>query len=298
MKPAPFEYHSPSTLQEALELLEELPDAKLMAGNQSLGIIMSNRLATPGHIVDLNGIDDLRYIDVGDGAIEIGAMTRHATVEHSEELAEVCSLLPESVEHIAGPTVRNQGTLGGSVGEADPAGNYGCVLLALDADLELASTDGRRWVPVEDFFIAYMLTEMDDEEIITAARIDRERYPIDRTGMCFKVKKRATQTWPTLGAAAVVRVDDPDADEPVVEEARLAFANAADVPIRTEAAESELESEPLSEGVLEAASDAAYDGVEPQGEMHADETYKRELAAAYTERTIWTAYDRATGGDS
>jgi len=295
MKPAAFEYHSPDTTEEATALLADLPGAKLMAGNQSFGIIMSNRLATPEHVIDISEIEELRYIDVEDDVVEIGAMTRHADVEHSEELAEALPLLPEEAQHIAGPAVRNQGTVGGTLGEADPAGNHSCALLALDAELTVASADGTRTVPIDEYFIAYMMTAVDDGELITNARVPREDLPVDRTGMRFKVEKRAAQTWPTLGVSTVVRVDDPDADDPVVEEARLSFANASDVPLRTADAEAEVTGEPLTDGLLETVGEIVYNSIQPQDEMHADETYKRELASTFARRSLATAYDRAQG---
>ncbi|MFB6298584.1 MAG: xanthine dehydrogenase family protein subunit M [Salinirussus sp.] len=293
MKPAPFEYHRPSTVAETTELLADLPDAELMAGNQSFGIIMSNRLAQPDHIVDINGVDALDYIEVGEDVVEVGAMTSHADIEHSTELAETVPMLPQAAGVIAGPAVRNRGTIGGSVGEADPAGNHGCALLALGAELEIASADGSRTVDVDDYFLAYMFTDLSDEELITAARIPREPFPVDRTGMDFRVRKRAAQTWPTIGVGTAVRVDDPAADVPRIEDVRIALANAADVPLRTADAEAELEGEPLTEAGLVAAGEIVSDAVEPEDEMHADETYKRELAAEYTERSVRAAHDGA-----
>ena len=296
MKPAPFQYHRPTTTEEAVEMLADLPDAKVMAGNQSLGIIMSNRLATPDHVIDLNAVEELRSIDVTEDAVEIGATARHADVEHSVELADALPLLPEEAGHIAGPAVRNQGTVGGTLGEADPAGNHSCALLALGAQLEVASPDETRTLPIDEYFVAYMLTAIEADELITGVRISREPFPVDRTGMRFEVEKRATQTWPTLATSAVVRVDDPDADRPAVEDARLSFANAADVPLRTPDAESEAEGEPISAGLLDAVGGVVYDAVDPQDEMHADETYKRELAATFARRALDTAYERACNG--
>ncbi|MEF8783355.1 MAG: xanthine dehydrogenase family protein subunit M [Haloarculaceae archaeon] len=293
MKPSPFEYHRPATLEETLELLADLPDAELLAGNQSLGIIMSNRLANPDHLVDINGIDELNYVDTDGETVEVGAMVRHRDIEQSEALGETMPLLSAAAEQIAGPVVRNRGTIGGSIGEADPAGNYPCAVVALGGQIELASADGSRSVPAEDYFIAYMFTDLGEEELITGVTIPREPFPPARTGMAFLGVKEAAQTWPTISVAGVARVDDSAAAEPVVEEARLAFANAADVPLRVEAAEREIEDEPLSEAALDRAGEIAYDGVDPQGEMHADETYKRELAAEYTKRALRTAHEGA-----
>lgn len=295
MKPSPFEYHRPATLGEALELLADLPDAEPLAGNQSLSILMSNRLATPDHLVDINGIDELQYVDTDGETVEVGAMVRHRDIEQSAALAEAVPLLPAAAEQIAGPVVRNRGTIGGSIGEADPAGNYPCAVAALGGEIELASTDGSRSVPVEDYFIAYMLTELGEGELITGVTVPREPFPPARTGMAFLGVKQAAQTWPTISVAGIVRVDDPTGAEPVVEDARLAFANAAEVPLRVEAAEREIEDEPLSDAALDSAGEIAYDGVDPQGEVHADETYKRELAAEYTKRALRRAHEGAVG---
>jgi carbon-monoxide dehydrogenase medium subunit len=294
MKPAPFEYHSPGSVEEAVELLAELPDAEVLAGNQSLGIVMANRLAKPDHLVDVNAIDDLSYVEVGEDEVRVGATTRHRDVERSAALAEALPLLPESAASIAGPVVRNRGTLGGSIAEADPAGNYPCVAVALDADLHLVSTDGERSVPAREFFVAYMFTDLGEDELIESISISREPFPMERTGMAFVVQKPAPQTWPTISAAAVVRVEDPDAAEPTVEEARLTLANAADVPLQVPDAEATVEGGPLTDDALDAAADAAIDAARPQGEMHADEEYKRELAGEYARRSLTIAGDRAT----
>jgi len=293
MKPSAFEYHRPDTVAEATELLADLPEAEMMAGNQSLSIVMSNRLANPDHIIDINGIEELSYIDADPDAIEVGALTRHRDIAKAPVLQQNYQVLSESAQGIAGPVVRNRGTMGGSIGEADPAGNYPCVVVAMGGELELTSVDRRRTVDADDYFIAYMMTEIEEEELITAVRFPRDPFPASRTGMTFLKEKRAAQKWPTISVAGAVRVTDPDIDEPLVEEARIGFANAADIPLRIEDVETEVEGEPLSEASLEAAGEIAYNEVRPQSEMHADETYKRELAQEYTKRALETAYERA-----
>jgi carbon-monoxide dehydrogenase medium subunit len=295
MKPAAFEYHRPESVSEATDLLAEHDGAELMAGNQSLGILMANRLATPDHLVDLNAVDELSYIDVTDEAVEIGALARHRDIETSASLAEALPMFPDAASQIAGPSVRNMGTLGGSIGEADPAGNYPAVVTALDGELTLVSPDGQRTVPASEYFIAYMFTELEEEEVIAKVTVPREPFPTDRTGMAFLEQKPAAQTWPTISVGAAIRVDDPEHEEPVVEDARVTLANVAGVPLRAEAAEAKVEGEPLSGGALEAAGEAASEASNPEGEMHADEQYKRELAAEYTRRSFETAYDRAVG---
>lgn len=293
MKPAPFEYHAPATVSEACRLLADLDDAELVAGNQSLGIVMANRLATPEHLIDLGGVDELGGIDVDEDRVEVGALTTHREIERSDDLADAVPMFPEAAEQIAGPAVRNQGTLGGSLGEADPAGNYPTVVTALDADLVLRGPDGERTVPASEYFIAYMFTALEESEIIAGVSVDRDPFPTERTGMAFLEQKPAEQTWPTISAGAAVRVDDPAAEDPVIEEARLALANAADVPLRVPDAEEAVEGAPLADEALEAAADAAESAARPEGELHADAEYKRELAGVYTKRSLSTAAGRA-----
>jgi len=295
MKPAPFQYHRPSSVDEAMDLLTDLPDSELMAGNQSLSIVMANRLAKPDHVIDINGLEELDYVTAAEDTVEIGAMVRHRDIEHSETLAETVPMLPEAAAQIAGPTVRNRGTLGGSIGEADPAGNYPCALVALGATLETASERTRRTVPAEEFFLGYMFTALEADELVTGVSIPREPFPTERSGMAFLSEKQAPQTWPTLSAAGAVRVDDPTAETPTVREARIALANAAATPLRLGDVETELAGEPLTEQTLAAAGEIAYDAAEPQEEMHADETYKRELAREYTKRALRAAHADALG---
>lgn len=294
MKPAPFEYHRPTSVDEVTSLLAELGhDAELLAGNQSLGIIMANRLATPDHLIDLANVENLTGVNIGDDVVEIGTMTTHRDLEFHNELKEVLPMLPEAAEQIAGPSVRNQGTLGGSIAEADPAGNYPAALVALDADIHLTSADDERTVAAREFFIAYMFTDLAPEEIITSTTIPREPFPSERTGMAFEELKRAAQTFPTVSAATVVRVDDPTADEPIIEEARIALASASDVPLHVPAAEDAIEGTTLDDDALDAAADAVENAADPSAEMHADDEWKVELASEYTRRSLQTAIKRA-----
>ena len=294
MKPAPFTYHRPTSVEEALGLLADLEDAELLAGNQSLGIVMANRLATPDNLIDLNFVEDLNFIEAGDDTIEIGAMATHRTIERSDLLADRLPMLPMAAEQIAGPSVRSRGTLGGSLAEADPAGNYPAALVALDGTLHLRSSDGSREVPARDFFIAYMFTDMAEEELIERVSIPTEPFPPERTGMAFEELKRAAQTFPTVSAGATIRVDDSTAGEPAVEEARLALANADDVPLHVPDAESAVEGKALSEETLDEAVAAVMDAARPADEMHADAKFKREVAGEYARRALVAAYERAT----
>ena len=295
MKPATFEYHRPTSIDETVELLAELGhDAELLAGNQSLGIIMANRLASPDNLVDLGQVEALSGWTVDEDVVELGAMTTHRDLEFADDLREVVEMVPEAAEQIAGPSVRNRGTVGGSVAEADPAGNYPAAFVALDADLHLTSADDERTVPARDFFIAYMFTDLEPDELITRVTIDRAPFPPARTGMAFEELKRAAQTFPTVSAGTAVRVDDPDADEPTIEEARVALANVAEIPLHVPDAETAVEGSSLDDDALDEAAAAATEAADPSPEMHADEEWKVELAGEYTRRSLRTAYDRAT----
>lgn len=293
MKAAPFEYHSPATVDEVVSLMSEHQEAELLAGNQSLAIQMSNRLATPEHLIDLNSVESLSYIEEEGDEIEIGAMVTHTDICESDVLDRSVPILTEAAAEIAGPSVRNRGTLGGSLGEADPAGNYPTVLTALDAMITVAGPDGSRDVPIRDFHVAYMMTDTQEGELIRSVTVSTDEFPLSRTGTAFHEIKRVPHTWPKLSAAGVVRVDEPDADEPTVEEARLTFANAADVPLRVDDAESAVEGTSLTEDALQEAADAAMDAADPASEMQADADYKEEQVGVFARRALQSAYDRA-----
>lgn len=295
MKPAPFDYHRPESVEEAVSMLDEHDDAELLAGNQSLGIVMGNRLATPAHLVDLNGVDELAYIDIDGDTVAIGALARHRDIERSAELRETLPVFPLAAEQIAGPAVRNRGTLGGSLGEADPAGNYPTIAIALDATVHLVSAEGRRAVDASDFFVGYLLTALGPVELIERLTVDRGPFPPDRTGMAFEELKPAAQTWPTVSAAAAVRVDDPTAADPGVEAAWLGVGNAADVPIKVADAEAAVVGAPLSDGALDEVASAVAAAADPDDELHADAEFKTEAAAEYARRAVRAAYDRARG---
>jgi carbon-monoxide dehydrogenase medium subunit len=294
MKPAPFEYHRPESIGDTTRLLEDLgEDAELMAGNQSLGIIMSNRLAMPDHIVDLNHVADLAGVDISEDEIHVGAMTRHRTLEHHDELADVYPILPESAEQIAGPSVRNRGTLGGSIAEADPAGNYPAVMQALRADIHVRSADGERTIPAEEFFISYMFTDLRPEELITGVSFPRGPFPVDRTGMAFLELKRAAQTFPTVSAASAVRLEDAAVEDPIVEDAFLALGCVSDVPLRVAAAEEAVVGTPLSEDALDDVDEAVRAASNPEEELHSDEAFQEEVAGEYARRSLVRSYERA-----
>jgi len=182
MIPAPFEYHAPKTLEEALRLMERHGDeAKLLAGGHSLLPLMKLRLAMPRYVVDLGRLKGLSYIREENGRIAIGALTTHAEIEHSSLLAAKCPLLSETAAEIGDVQVRNRGTLGGTLAHADPAADYPAALLALDAEIVVASTADARTIPARDFFVDMMTTQLRPGEIIEYVITDAAAVlPADR----------------------------------------------------------------------------------------------------------------------
>src|ERR1700737_2259554 len=172
MLPAPFEYHAPRTVDEALDLLDEFGDeGKVLAGGQSLIPLLKLRFASPGHLVDINKIKELDFIEERDGTLRIGPLFRHRAAERSSLLASRYHVMADAAPQIADPIIRNRGTIAGSVAHADPSGDWGAVLLALDADLVLRSKSGSRTVKARDFFSGPFTTTIQPTEILSEIRI-------------------------------------------------------------------------------------------------------------------------------
>src|ERR1700694_3549926 len=172
MLPAPFEYHAPRTMDEALGLLDELgDDAKVLAGGQSLIPLLKLRFASPGHLVDINKIKDLDYLEERDGTLRIGPLFRHKSAERSSLLASRYQVMADAARMIADPIIRNRGTIAGSVAHPDPAGDAGTVPLARDADLVLRSKKGSRTVKARDFFSGPFSSALEPTEILSEIRI-------------------------------------------------------------------------------------------------------------------------------
>lgn len=288
MKPAPFRYYAPDTLDEALALLgEHRHDAKLLAGGQSLVPAMNFRLATPSVLIDLNRIDELDWMLEGDaGGLRIGAMTRQRTVERSERVKELQPLLHETMPHIAHMQIRNRGTIGGSIAHADPAGELPAIAVALDATLTLRSMRGERTVAARDFFVALFTTDIAPNEILT----EIELPPIPpNTGTAFAEFARRSGDYAIAGCAAVVRLSGSG----MVEKARLVYMSIGDMPTVAPSVEALAGAEPTAERIADAARAAATFDIEPLGDMHATAAYRRHLAQTLARWALTTASQRA-----
>src|SRR2546428_2568637 len=206
MLPAPFEYHAPRTIDEALGLLDELgEDAKVLAGGQSLIPLLKLRFASPAHLVDINRIKALDFIEERNGPLRIGPLFRHKAAEHSGLLASRYQVMADAAPQIADPIIRNRGTIAGSVAHADPSGDWGTVLLAMDADLVLRSKRGSRTVKARDFFSGPFSTALQPNEILSEIRIAAAKA---QTGGAYLKLERKVGDFATVAVAVHLRMDD------------------------------------------------------------------------------------------
>ncbi len=285
MKPAPFDYHAPRRLKEAAELLASLPNAKIIAGGQSLVPMMNFRYVIVDHLVDLRGIDDLRGIAVGKGKLRIGAMMRQRELELAPEIARHCPLMTEALHHVGHRQTRNRGTIGGSLAHADPAAELPAVCAAHDAVIHVASIRGIRQVPFREFNSGFMATALEPDEMIAAIELTLWR---PSHGYGFHEFARRHGDFALAGAAALL---DLDADC-VVQRAALAVCGVAATPLRVDAAEATLTGKPLDAALIRSAAAAAW-LIEPISDIHASADYRRHLAQVLSARALADAARRA-----
>ena len=282
MKPAPFDYLAPASLNEALGLMEEHGfDAKLLAGGQSLIPAMNFRLAQPSLLIDLNGVSELNKLHADEShGVRIGSMTRQSQVEHSHVVRDLAPLLYEVMPHIAHPQIRNRGTIGGSIAHADPASELPVVMVALQAGFKVMREGVERRIMAGDFFEALFTTAMEPEEILVEIAVP-PRLP--NTGYAFVEQARRHGDYAQAGAAAVVTLDG----EGVVQDARLVFLNAGEIPMVAQQAADMLQGEePTVSAIEEAAHFASKNEIEPTADIHDSAEYKRHLALVLGKRAL------------
>lgn len=287
MKPPPFEYAAPTSLDEALELMNQHGwDAKVLAGGQSLIPMMNFRLAAPATLVDLNAVEELAYIREENGGLAIGAMTRQSAVEKSEVIAHRAPLVAEAMPHVAHAQIRNRGTLGGSMAHADPAAELPAVAVALDARFKVESITGTRWVDAEDFFVGLFTVDLQPEEVLTEVVIPT---PPDRAGWAFDEIARRHGDFALVGVAAVVTCDEAG----ICDDARLVFLGVGERPVATPAATEILVGEAPTEEVIQAVAEAVPDELDPTDDIHASAEFRRHLAKTLARRVLTQAVARA-----
>ncbi|MDP1624534.1 MAG: xanthine dehydrogenase family protein subunit M [bacterium] len=288
MKPAPFEYHAPTTVEQALSLLAEHGyDAKILAGGQSLIPMMNFRLAQPAVLVDMNNIPDLAFIKAGDDGLRIGAMTRHYQVETSDLAAEHAPLIHATMPKIAYPQVRSRGTFGGSISHADPAAELPTLTFALDAKFRLVSLRGERWIPAREFFFGLFTTALEPDEILAEASIP----PLPpHSGWSLQEVARRPHDFALVGAAAVLTLDANGR----CEDARLVFLSVGDRPMFAERASDLLKGQEVTPEAIRAAAElASTEEIDPSSDIHASVDFRRHLANVLCRRAIEQALERA-----
>jgi len=270
MKPPPFEYVAPTSLDEAVAALAEHgDDAKVLAGGQSLIPLLSLRLARPTALIDLNGVAELSSISVN-GTASIGAMTRHRAAERSAELARAVPLLAAAVPYIGHAAIRTRGTVGGSLAHADPAAELPAVAMALDATFEVASTRGTRTIAADAFFAGYFTTSLEPDEILTSVT-----FPTAAPGTKVSVQEMARRHG-DFAMAAVVASVSPTGDT------RLALVNVADRPYRAIEAEAAANAGASDDEV----ADLATRELEPVSDLHATSAYRKHVAGVLVRRAL------------
>jgi carbon-monoxide dehydrogenase medium subunit len=288
VKPAPFDYFTPDTVDEALALLAEHGDAaKPLAGGQSLIPAMNFRLARPTALVDLNRIGELAYVRAERAGLALGAMTRQRAVERSAAVARAAPLLAEAMPSIAHPQIRNRGTVGGSVAHADPSAELPAVILALEAQLKARSAAGERSIPAAEFFKGMLETALGPDELLVEIALP----PLpERSGTSFLEMARRHGDYALVGVAAVVTLDPRGRCKAV----RLSLLSVGDGPVLATEAGKVLAGQTPSEELLRAAGDAAATrDVDPPSDIHASAAYRRQLVAVLTRRALGRAFERA-----
>lgn len=284
MIPAAFEYHRPSEIGAALDLLQTHGDeARVLAGGHSLIPMMKLRMAAIEHLIDLRDIADLRGIHIDGTRIRIGAMVTQAELITHEGLASAAPILREAALQIADPQVRYMGTVGGNVANGDPGNDMPGLMQALGAEFDLAGPSGTRTVAARDFYEAAYMTAREDDEILTAIRFDATTG-----GFAYEKQKRKIGDYATAAAAVLITRDGDS-----VAAASVAMTNLADTPIWSQAAADALTGTTCDAHAIRAATDAALADIDPTEDNRGPVEFKRHVAGIIISRAIARAWSRA-----
>jgi carbon-monoxide dehydrogenase medium subunit len=288
MKPASFDYAAPASTAEAVSLLEKHgDDAKILAGGQSLMPLLNMRLARPSVLVDLGRIAELDFIRETDDGLVVGAMTTKRAVERSPLVARRQPMLLAATQLIAHPQIRNRGTLGGSMAQADPASEYPALAVALGAEMRVVGPSGERVVAAPDFFVTYLTTALEPNELLTEVRLPSLT---GRSGWAFQEVARRHGDYAMAGIAITASLDRKGR----FADARVAFFGVGPTPLRATGVEQLLAGESPSESLFEQAARQVADEIgEPLSDVHASAEYRRHLAQVLTRRGLAEAAERA-----
>jgi carbon-monoxide dehydrogenase medium subunit len=282
MKLAKFDYARPATLQEAVSLLHEHEEAKVLAGGQSLIPVMAFRLSAPSLLVDIGGLSDLRRIEVRPDGVTLGARVRWCDIDADRRLQEAQPLLPAMISHVAHYQIRHRGTVGGSLAHADPAAEMPGFAVTSELEIVAVGAGGQRIIAARDFFVGPLETSLQSDEIIVEVRI-----PAWKAGRRWAFEEFARRRG-DFALAGVAVTYDPDAQERVGN-AHVGAIGVGSCPLRLTSVEGFLNGQPLSDAVVEEAGRLAAAAVDPMDDVHAEADYRRALVAALTERALQRA---------
>lgn len=289
MKAAAFEYHAPRSVDEVVALLAEHGDeAKVLAGGQSLMPLLAMRLSRPSHLVDINDVDSLSGITATGDGLAIGALTREREAERSSIVAERAPVLAEALPLIGHVTIRNRGTVGGSITHADASAELPAVAVVTGAELVLRSTRGERVVPAEDFFDGHFTTTMEDDELLVEVRVPSGPAG---AGWAFDEIVQRHGDFALVGVAAMLALDQ----DRRIREARVCLIGVADRAVRAPVAEASLIGQAPTVDVFTAAAADAVRDLSPASDMHGSAEFRRHLAGVAVRRALTTAAGRAGG---
>ena len=288
MKPAPFEYHVPDSIEQALDLMSQHADeAKILAGGQSLVSAMNFRVVQPSVVIDLNRVAELSYIHEEGDVIRVGAMARERHLEFDSSIAKCTPLLTEAMPYIAHPQIRNRGTIGGSIVHADPAAELPVLMLALSARLKAKNVSGERWMDAQDFFAGMFTTALAPDEILVEIELP---FMPARTGWSFMEVAPRAGDYALMGVAALVTLEKNGK----CKKAKLVYLNAGDGPVDAKEAAKILEGEKINDKLIESASAmASGKEINPFGNVHTSPDFQRHLANVLTKKALKQAMQRA-----
>ncbi len=291
MKPAPFDYFAPTELSEALALLAQHGDeAKILAGGQSLMPMMNMRLATPQVVIDVNRLPALDAITPSPaGGLVIGALARQRQLERSAVVQAQHPVLAAALPLIGHFQIRNRGTIGGSLVHADPAAELPAVCVALEAELVLQNAARQRVLAAKDFFVTYLTTAIEPDEILTEIRLPTwpSRWGWDVQEVC-----RREGDFALVGAVSLLQVDADD----VCQAARIALFGVDGAPVRARRAEEALAGKRVEDGALREVEQLVASELDPESDIHASAAYRKEVGGVMARRTLAKALNRARGG--
>lgn len=288
MKPAAFTYHRPASLDEALALLAQWgPDARLLAGGQSLGPMLNLRVARPAHVIDLNDLTEFAYVRDAGGSIEVGGLTRHYQLADSAVLQRHCPLVTQAARTIGHHAIRQRGTLGGSLANADPAAQLALVAVALDAQLTLVQRGGRREVAAKDFFQAAMTTALAPQELLLSVRFPKFRAC---EVSAYRMFNRRHGDYALVAVAATLAMDGDR-----VQRVRLALSGTSPMPQRLDTVTAPFVGRRADAAWAMELATAVASAVQPEDDERVPASYRRELAHTLTLRALTRSLEKLEG---